>query len=327
MSDIYNFFPDLNYFFTAYWKEYQEINIDHINLPDISVYETEDSTSDASCIFRLLFDNNFVGSSYKYIFEKKYASSLPIAYRERLGYISNTINIYSPIVGELTWTDGTSTVESNPLNFVQSDIQVFNLLLEYRQGIIPDLSTLNQDDLISNISKMVYSYLDLMINLNFDPFFNTSVSFSDTTNTLETLYEIYAINEAHRLMKNWIFNIDSGFVIIRPWRQCITITDEILQQRKLRLSYIPYSNMPIYATWDGEAIDQDKLELITDSTSMDGTSFSGYSILFNETLEFILDDIVILDYYTEQPLIINKNNPLYPDEDQDEAGGLPDGYS
>ncbi len=234
-----------------------------------------------------------------------------------------------PITGvaDISHNDATGVIiteSNNPWNFAEIDIQMFDMLHQYRLGNIPDLTSVDTSFLTTKMSKMVYSYLDLMLNLNFDPFFNDSSVFSTPGNTLETLYEVYLMNEAHRTIKNWNFLIDSGVVITRPWRDKSALAVDQVTRRRLRLCYEPSENTDMVVLLNGKVLGDTSYRVVTDSTGMDSTSFtdgtcaSGYAIEISESVDIAVGDYVLIDYYTEEALVVDPNcDTCYRDSDED----------
>lgn len=309
---MYNYFPELDYYFANYWVNNGELLIDHLSIAEVGSFTDPDTKS----VFRMMFDNTFSDDSYHYLFEVISASDLPIAFRDRLWFINTDINVYSPV-------DTVMNSVSNALNLSTVDVHMLDLLHSYRQGMVPDLSSVTESERVTNLSKMVHAYLDLKLNLNFDPFFNSSSIFSSSSSVLETLYEIYIINEAHKTIKNWNFLIDSGVIIKRPWRQRAVLAQDMISRRKIRLCYVPDLNEDFYVLQNGNLLDSVKYNIVGDTTGMDSTSFSdgtcasGYAVSLDSSLDIEVGDVFIIDYYTQEELKIDSNCECYPDEDQD----------
>lgn len=220
----YNFFPELDYYFNKYWRTEGEIITDHISLPEIDKYVSRQGS-----IFQVLFDNSYTTATCDYLFNITTQSYLHISIRERLGYTHKDIVCYeSKDSGcpDSNLTDGTCSlvVDSefaveNPLEFTPCDILMFEILLHYRMsGSVPndgtadliisdgtgtinitqELDNIDYDSLGTSLSMMIYGYLQSMINFNFEYIYETTILGSTM---LETLYEIYMINESHKLLK------------------------------------------------------------------------------------------------------------------------------
>ena len=189
---INKYFPELDYYFTNYWTNYAEITTDFISSSSIVGY-----IPTTKSIFRLLFDDSFNESEYFYLFDILNKSSLPNSVKDRLNYVSRPTQIY-------TSKTGIDLNNDNILNFNLNDVQLFDALYQYRMGNLIDLNLINFSNLDTNLSRMIYIYLDLKLNKNFDKL-NNNFLVSDSTNLLETLFEVYLINESHKTIKKLNF--------------------------------------------------------------------------------------------------------------------------
>lgn len=78
----------------------------------------------------------------------------------------------------------------NFLNLENDDFMLINILLAYRTSGTGTIGWINYDNLSTNLSKMLYIYLDLVLNNNTSRFNNITLM-SDSSSLLETMFEIY----------------------------------------------------------------------------------------------------------------------------------------
>jgi hypothetical protein len=168
------------------------VPIDSIFLPQNSFIE-------------MLFNENYSGTTYKYLYkEESRLQCWPTLTRQRL-------MIYPRSAKYLTLSD----TGQNVFDLQADDLTLLNTLLSYRQdstGVVivdstatyfvdsTSVSTLyaTYSNLKTELSKLIYLYLDLKINNNYANYDNlTPVS---TTGLLETLYELVLIDEFFKFM-------------------------------------------------------------------------------------------------------------------------------
>lgn len=184
----HNYFPQLEYAFHNYWQTYGEITTTNLILPYCEV----DTSGHPKSVFDLLFNNVYAEDSYQYKFNLVENTFLPKRIKERLNYSYNHISIY------LSSIDSTAL---NVMSFTTENITMFDLLLQYRKGETPDLSSVTYSSLDSILSKLIYAYLVLMVNNNVD-YMNSETSIAEEGNLLQILYELYVVNEVHRVVRS-----------------------------------------------------------------------------------------------------------------------------
>ena len=276
---IQEYIPDLEYFFNKFVDTYykltigQQIRSSSSSLTQWEVYP--------GSFFELLFSNVFSYDSYLYLFlnvsPKHFATK---GIRERLHSIDPD--------GLNCWVIDPAGVV-NLFNIGDEEKSLLDLILIYRHGEIPDLSIIDYSNLNSILSKLMYQYLDIVINYNFENL-NTTSLLSNTDNFLETFYETYVTNEAHRLMINWNFLIDTGLVSLRPCRNKTIITQDIITQNYITLVKEPYDNW-LMVFKNGDIQDSSLFMLIV---SNGVTTFT-----WSDTFTMEVGDTLIIDYRTK----------------------------
>jgi hypothetical protein len=180
--------PELQYYF-GYFVKSSRLNKYQINIPATF---SETIVSPASFI-QLLFDDNWpsIYTSYKYCYrEITDKSQWPSALRDRLCLYSQSAKYY--VLNDINNLDSTST---NIFQLKQDDIKMLDKLLEYRlDGTSVTLVDIDSTALSTNLSILIYRYLDLRINNNYQLYNNTTL-IANLSIILEVSYEAYLIEK------------------------------------------------------------------------------------------------------------------------------------
>jgi hypothetical protein len=168
----------------------------------------------------MLFNESYSGTTYKYLYQEETRTQCwPTLTRQRL-------MIYPRSAKYLVLSD----TGQNVFDLKADDFTLLNALLAYRQDstgvVIVDstatyfvdstaVSTLyaTYSNLKTELSKLIYLYLDLKINDNYANYDNLNLV--STTGLLETLYELVLIDEFFKYM--------TGQNVI-PSQKCGTVT-------------------------------------------------------------------------------------------------------
>lgn len=280
------YIPELDYYFRSYWKSRGEINTETVKVPEI---EEEYSFTDASFL-ELLFSQTFSHNYYNYRFETKALTYFSKPVRERIYANYNSVICY-------VTTD--STTGENIFSLTNDDITMLDKLLEYRYSTSTSLTGIAYTSLDTNLSKLIYIYLDLMINSNYSRL-NSSSLISSSSNLLDNLFEVYVINEAHKAMKSWSTIIDANLLELRLVHDVILITEEMETLEEIVLTKPSYdSNINIWV--NGEKLDSDEFDIlfVYDSTGGDSTSYSTYITWEDKDADIIENDTLVAEYYTK----------------------------
>lgn len=211
---LFKYFPEMDYFFYNYWKENKVITFDHIEIP---VIENNELAIPRGSFLELLFSKEFDYENYNICFKETRVTTFSKPIMDRILFSPSLIKIYitdSTADEPIAYVDATSNLDGNLFELQIDDINMLDRLLNYRKNLYVDLN-LNYEDLNTNLSRLIFSYLDLMINGKFDLEENL---ISKEENTLENLFELYVINEFHRYIELHNMSIDTGIVEIRPVR-------------------------------------------------------------------------------------------------------------
>lgn len=186
-----NLVPELQYYFSKFIIE-SSINRNSISYPtEIEEYVLGVNKS----FIRLLFDDFYPYEEYKHLYKCLDLISCPDSLRTRLSIFANSAKYYVCDV-----SDSTSSESIDFFNLIHDDHTMLNKLLHYRMDstsvIIYDIVI---TDLHSNLSKLIYIYLDLKINNNYSLYDNTTI-FSDPHSPLESAYECYVADEIFKVI-------------------------------------------------------------------------------------------------------------------------------
>lgn len=179
--------PELQYYFGSFVKS-SRLNKYQIKIP--ATFPSNIVTP--SSFIQLLFDDDWPSTytSYKYCYrEITDKSSWPSTLRDRACLYSQSSKYY--IIDD-TCQDTTS---SNIFSLRQDDLTMLDKLLEYRL----DETSVSIDDidstaLTTNLSLMIFKYLDLQLNNNYQTYNDTTL-ISDSSKILEVSYEAYLIEK------------------------------------------------------------------------------------------------------------------------------------
>jgi hypothetical protein len=133
---------------------------------------------------------------------------------------------------------------------------------------------------------------------------DTANEISTEYSAIDNLFELYVLNESHKLMKTWKNITDSDVEELRPIRRKYVIDTSSLTEGLITITedkpYLP-ANLFLYK--NGELQPDTNYSYTTDSTSVsiaiDSTGSSG--------LNLIVGDIIVLDSFV-------KINPVDPTE-------------
>lgn len=146
--------------------------------PDFPIVYLVDNKS----FIRLLFDETWTGDSYRYLFREEIDKlSIPSDLLRRM--------MVYPCTSKYYVSDSES--DENIFNLQSDDITMLDKLLQYRiDSTSATITDIVYDDLETNLSKLIYMYLDFKINLNYTTF-ETSTPISTEDEPLENFFESF----------------------------------------------------------------------------------------------------------------------------------------
>jgi len=188
-----------------YWFNYFVINSE-INKNQVPIPTTLDEVYlPQKSFIELLFNDSYNDSEYYYYYtEETNKYSWPYVVKTRL-------NLYPASAKYYTLSDSATT---NLFNLQQHDIILLNALLAYRLdstavsiitdttavGFVSNILYANYNNLNTNLSKLIFLYLDLKINENYSNYNNENLV--SEGNLLESVYETYVLDEMFKLVSN-----------------------------------------------------------------------------------------------------------------------------
>lgn len=291
MSKIEYYVPEMDYHFYTYWYTDGEITTNFIYTP--TTVEGR-SFLPNNCFLEMLFNKNFSGYYFTFMFMRVKPEIMPIPIKERLrsiGIVPCFLSVDSTCEGgNIFWELG-----ENIFNLTLEEVDMLSLLLTYRQGGVPDLSGIDINTLVKPLSILIFIYLDLMVNFNYQNL--RLINFISTVdNTLENMFELYVMNEAHKLIKNWEFFIDSELINLYPVVQKINVDDIVEAQKRYTLKFQPYE--ALYIIKNGEIQDINKFEIGVDSTT--GDNFISWE---DSVVEVKEGDVLLIESYSIEKIV------------------------
>jgi hypothetical protein len=170
---------------------------------------------------------------------------------------------------------------------------MINKLLNYRLGNTVVLTDVVYENLNYTLSKLIYVYLNLMINGVLTDF-DTTDSISSENSLIDSLFELYILNESHKLVKTWKNFLSSDVIELRPFRRKVTVDETIIRNGSFTIyDNLPHDTNKMYFYKNGELEDKSKFSWESGDNHLkvfvNSTGTSGLNIKLN--------DILIMDSY------------------------------
>lgn len=151
---------------------------------------------------RLLFDDDWptdstsstAYASYQYLYtEKTDRSTWPSIIRNRILIYPGAAKYYI-----------SDTVGDNLFTLQANDITMLNRLLQYRRfptttTLVDSTADILYTSLTTNLSKLIFRFLDLKINNRIEAF-NNIILLSSSSSVLESCYEVYVVEHMFRIV-------------------------------------------------------------------------------------------------------------------------------
>jgi hypothetical protein len=304
----YRYIPELDFYFESYWSSRGEITTDNISIP---VIDSENQDLPSGSFIELLFSQTFDSTSYTYLFEEIEISDLSKTLEERLKTSYSTMEVYTSV-------DSTATGE-NIFSISSENIILLDKLLSYRRSGNTNLSDITYANLNSTLSKLIYVYLDLVVNNNYTILNDNSVA-SEDDNILENLFELYVVNESHKLMKSWTTLLDADLLELRLVHEVKNITSTIESAKEVSLNDIVYDyNIDVYHNGDELTLNTD-YTLMIDTTSEDSTAVVTWVVWEDTETNIVEEDVLVIEYFTK----VNQNDTdtnAFVDGEEFQSGG------
>lgn len=188
-----NLSPQLLYAFSNYLFR-KDLNIDDVRGTDGISSEDVDLTTFLEVMFCEALDSTagntseiYPYSSFRYLFrELTTKDSWDITCRTKGSVYPSTVKYYV--------CDNNEDSTNNLFNLEADDLTLLRKLLEYKTTGTTDISGIVYSNLTTKLSKLIYIYLDAMLNSSYT-YYDTSSLVSDSTSLVECMFESYVINE------------------------------------------------------------------------------------------------------------------------------------
>jgi len=180
------FIGELNYYFGSFIRT-SKVNKYQIKIPA----SFSSSIITPKSFIQLLFDDNWPSLYTDYIYcyrQETSQSAWASTIKDRINLYSNASQYYT-----LSNSNSLDSTATNIFQLQVDDILMLDKLLEYRlDGTSVTLVAIDSTALSTNLSILIYRYLDLKINNNYSPYNNTTL-IADPSIILETSYESYVV--------------------------------------------------------------------------------------------------------------------------------------
>lgn len=194
--------------------------------------------------------------------------------------------------------------EYDLLNLYDSSSQnsiMIDKLIDYRLGNSVSLDDIVFSDINYTLAKLIYIYLDLMVNGNYLEL-DTTNTIASTASVVDNLFELYVLNESHKLIKTWKTFTDVSVEELRPVRKKFILDTSSIDTGYITItSEIPNDPNKMFLYKNGELQPSTYYSYTTDSTSLslsiDSTGSNG--------LNLVSGDILVLDSF----VVVNPINP------------------
>jgi len=183
-----NLVPELQYYFNNFVKN-SALNKNLTSFPSsLNILYLDENKS----FIRLLFDENYSHTTYRYLYRLGNESEIPTPINIRLKLYPSSGRYY------LCDNDSTAICNINLFSLENDDLNMLDKLLDYRMDSTScDISYITYINLNTNLSKLIFLYLDLKINNNYSNYDNENLV-SETTRPLEVLYENIVVEEIYK---------------------------------------------------------------------------------------------------------------------------------
>jgi len=198
-------------------------------------------------VLDLLFNDGFNVPTYDFHYKAVpfYALDDPILKRRLSMHMPATIETWLADDPKFNTYFVDKPASYNLFNFTPEEEIMLDLLLEYRtQGqtdSTADLTAVVYENLDSSLSKLIYCYLQMVIN-NVLTYFNFDTNIADPTRLIELVYEKYVIDSYFQYMENKYQIIDSTtpmeIVVTKSIKEEFIISTIV--NRTITMSHLPH---------------------------------------------------------------------------------------
>lgn len=192
-SGVRNFTADLPDIFA---KNVTSSHLNNTYIPFNNLKITDILSYDKSFI-NVLFDDQFSDTTYRYMYREVIDKT---EWNDKI-LTRLMINPYNAHYYRCDGDDPTIYIH-NLYNLQNDDIQMIDVLFNYRTTKILNFNNIIYSNLTTNLSKMIYNYLSIVVNDDFSNY-DFNVTMSAPGDLLELMFETYLVeNIFKRITKN-----------------------------------------------------------------------------------------------------------------------------
>jgi len=230
-----HYVPELDYYFRQYWESQGDVTIIHVSIPEVVenlfvnplIYPPEPLYSPDN-VFSLLFSSTYDSTGYRYLFRKE---TNMISYPKKI-YERLLVKTSRPAYYLATHDDTTGV---NVFNFTQEEFWLLDRLQEYRTMQMTNIDDIDYSGLQSNLSKLIYIYLDTFINNQYETLLLLG-DIPDEGRICDVLFKLYVINECHKKLRYDAIMLPLEVLELVPKRRKILVTETVLTQKKFTIT-------------------------------------------------------------------------------------------
>jgi hypothetical protein len=150
--------------------------------------------------------------------------------------------------------EGTQTQLDNIFDITYGEKDMLDMLLDYKLGNPVDLNIVEFDDLPSNLSKLIYIYLDFQINESFT-LYDSNNPITEDDRLIEWLFEKWVIDAIYREMKfmpSLVFECNGQLEEVRRSWQVIKLDENNINSKSISFpsDRIPLGENDIFVILD-----------------------------------------------------------------------------
>jgi hypothetical protein len=256
-----------------------EITVDHVSLPETS--SEFDSTN--GNMFELLFSQVYDYNDSVFGFTEVAITTMNRMIQDRL-----MIKRFKPKC-YISDPEG-----ANLENLTAEELAMMDLLLLYRETEGTDLTNVSYGELESKLSKLIYIYLDVMVNNEY-----RSIDLLDalvsTDRIIENMFEIYVVNECHKKLKLDTVIVGSLEERLKPVRKRFDVDAAMLVNKSFLVTDpLPYSFENVSLYYNGRLVSTSLYTLEYDPPAY----MTSVIVVLSDDLYYAEGGKFVIDYYT-----------------------------
>jgi len=268
--------PDLNNSLEKYFLVERDITTIFLNSPE----KFPDEFVTGKSVFDLLFNNYYSYDEYIYTFSPFDYSSFPSNIINRINSSINRPDVYvTDISGE------------NIFNFTEEEIGMFDKLLEYRNLQLNDLSGIDYSGMVSDLSKLIFIYLDIIRFKNHERI-NNLIDFQiseERNKLLNRLYYNYVMDEVHKYVRMGSILLNSEDIFTYYYKVKFRVMEDTTgEEINISISNVPEPLGQIYISINSELIPESFFQ----------SNYNSNKLELDVGKSFKKDDIILIEYYT-----------------------------